>query len=75
MAVAPVPTNPLQLTGGAGGSAGPSEAVSHLSNPFASGEMVISYGGNAGAGVTIAPWMYLAVFGLAGFYLWKRSKS
>lgn len=75
VAVAPVPTNPLQLTGGAGGSAGPSEAGGHLSNPFATGAMNIAYGGgNASGGFAVEPWMLIVVIG-AGVFLWTRSKS
>ena len=69
MAATPIPS----ITGGAGGNAGPSEAGGHLSNPFETGEMAISYGGNATTAGAIPMWA-MAAAALVGLWLWKRSK-
>lgn len=68
-----VPIPPLHLTGGAGGNAGPSEAGGMLDNPFATGEMAVSYGGNASTAASLNMWA-LAGAALVGLWLWKRSK-
>lgn len=67
MALPPIPS----VTGGAGGSAGPSEAGGHLSNPFATGDMAISYGGSA---FTAGKVQMLVIAGaaLAGVWLWNK---
>ena len=70
MAMPPLP--PLNLTGGAGGSAGPSGAEAHLSNPFASGDFAVSYGGNASTSKAISPWVLGGAALLIGVVLWKR---
>lgn len=71
MALPPLP--PLRLTGGAGGNAGPSEAGGYLSNPFDTGDMAISYGGNASTAGGLPLWA-LAGAALVGLWLWTRSK-
>lgn len=70
MALPKVPS----ITGGAGGNAGPSEAGGHLSNPFATGDMAVSFGGNAGTSMQVPLWLWGAVALGGGLWLWKRSK-
>lgn len=73
--VAPVALPPLNLSGGAGGAAGPSRADGMLSNPFAGGAMNVNF---APAGIASSvggiPWYFLAGAAVAGYLLWKRSK-
>lgn len=73
--MAAVPLPPLNLTGGAGGSAGQSGAQGgYLSNPFATGEMAVSYGSSkASTAAGMSPWV-LGGIALAGLLLWKKLK-
>ena len=75
MALAPIP--PLNLTGGAGGAAGPATAtqggIGSITPAFDSSRWTVSTGSSKASATEGIPWYVLAGIAAVGaFVLWKK---